>query len=501
LGVFGKIIKENSACFYYPECLPIKEESLGGKQKITANEEKGGKKQENYKTGMFHLANLAKRVFRVYIKIIDMKFVVEGGRPLSGSVELAGAKNAVTKFLVASLLTEEKCFLENAPQIGDREITIELCQSLGSQVASAGSRLEIETPAVKTTEVISLSRRNRIPILTLGPLLARCGEAKVPILGGDKLGPRPVNFHLAALQAMGAEIETTADHYQAKAPNGLRGTYVRLDYPSVGATENILLAAVLAKGRTVIEGAAVEPEIIDLVKLLQNMGAIIELGTDRRIFVDGVKSLHGVTHRIIPDRNEAVSFACLGIATGGEIFLKGAVQEHLITFLNVVRRLGAEYQVTEEGIRFWRANGLKGIEIETDTHPGFMTDWQQPLAILLTQAQGVSIIHETVYEDRFGYTKDLNSMGVDIKVLTKCLGELPCRFKDKGFSHSAVIYGPTPLKAASLRVPDLRAGMAHLIAACIAGGQSEIDNIEEVERGYENIEERLVGLGAKIKRV
>ncbi len=430
-----------------------------------------------------------------------MKFIVEGGRPLSGTIDLAGAKNAVTKVLVASLLTADKCVFENAPQIGDRAITIELCEALGSKVTSVGSRLEIETPIVKTTEVISLSRRNRIPILTLGPLLARCGEAKVPILGGDKLGPRPVNFHLAALEAMGAEIKIAEDYYQAKAPQGLKGAHIQFAYPSVGATENVLLAAVLANGRTVIEGAAVEPEILDLIKMLQNMGAIIELGADRRIFIDGVKKLHGVNHRILPDRNEAVSFACLGIATGGDILIKGAVQEHLITFLNVVRRLGAEYQVTEEGIRFWRANGLKGVEIETDTHPGFMTDWQQPLAILLTQAQGVSIIHETVYEDRFGYLKDLNLMGADIKVLTKCLGELPCRFKDKSCNHSAVIYGPTPLKAAKLRVPDLRAGMAHLIAACIASGQSEIDNIEEVERGYERIEERLVALGASIKRV
>lgn len=432
-----------------------------------------------------------------------MKFIVEGGRPLSGNVELAGAKNAVTKFLVASLLTPEKCVFENAPEIGDREITIELCQALGSHVKSVGSHLEIETPEIKTTEVLSLSRRNRIPILTLGPLLARCGEARVPILGGDRLGPRPVNFHIAALQAMGAEIEMTADHYCGKAPKGLRGAHIKFDYPSVGATENVLLAAVLAKGTTVIEGAAVEPEIIDLVKLLQNMGAIIELGTDRRIFIEGVEKLHGVTHRILPDRNEAVSFACLGIATGGEVFLKGAVQEHLITFLNVVRRMGAEYEVKEDGIRFCppASGGLKGIEVETDTHPGFMTDWQQPLAILLTQAQGVSIIHETVYEDRFGYTKDLNLMGADIKVLSKCLGELPCRFKDKGCAHSAVIHGPTFLKAAKLQVPDLRAGMAHLIAACIASGQSEIDNIEEVERGYQKIEERLVALGAAIKRV
>lgn len=430
-----------------------------------------------------------------------MKFFVKGGQPLEGEIALAGAKNAVTKVLVASLLTGQKCILENVPQIGDLMITVELCQSLGSKVNISGSVMTIETPEIKTTEAISLSRRNRIPILTLGPLLARVGEAKVPILGGDKLGPRPVDIHLSALQAMGAEISVAENYYHARAKNGLKGAYIKLDYPSVGATENTVLAAVLAQGRTVIEGAAVEPEIIDLIKMLQNMGAIIELGADRRIFIDGVKSLHGVKYRVLPDRNEAVSFACLAIATKGDVLVKGAIQDHLITFLNVARRLGAEYEVKENGIRFWRPNNLKGVRVKTDTHPGFMTDWQQPLTILLTQAQGESIIHETVYEDRFGYTKDLNLMGADIKVMAECPADQLCRFQNKGFYHVAIVHGPTKLKAAKLKVPDLRAGMAHLIAACIAEGESEIENIEEIDRGYEKIDERLRLLGAQIERI
>jgi len=206
-----------------------------------------------------------------------------------------------------------------------------------------------------------------------------------------------------------------------------------------------------------------------------------------------------VHHRIMPDRNEAVSFAVLAIATGGDIFVKDAIQEHLITFLNSIRRIGGDYEVRENGIRFWRAGDLKATDIETDTHPGFMTDWQQPLAILLTQAKGVSKIHETIYEDRFGYTKDLNSMGANIKVTKDC-AHPNCRFAGK-FPHCAEITGPTLLSGARLEVPDLRAGMASVTAALIAEGESEISGVEEIDRGYERIDERLKYLGAKIRRV
>mgnify|MGYP001590181102 FL=1 len=270
----------------------------------------------------------------------------------------------------------------------------------------------------------------------------------------------------------------------------------------MGATENTILAAVLAKGKTTLKNAAIEPEIIDLIKMLQNMGAIIGLGTDRTIYIEGVKKLKGVRHKIITDRNEAASFACLAVAgVKNKIKVKGAIHEHLITFLNALRRVGGEYRVEDDGIVFWRGDGLSAIELETDTHPGFMTDWQQPLTILLTQANGVSVVHETVYENRFGYIEDLNFMGANIKVFSKCLGELNCRFNGESYPHSAVISGPTPLKGRSLKVPDLRAGMAHLIAALIAEGESTIDGVEEIDRGYERVDERLNKLGADIKRV
>lgn len=429
-----------------------------------------------------------------------MKFIIRGGRPLEGEITLAGAKNAASKMMVASLLTDEPCTLENVPRIGDIEIAAELCENIGSEIEFLDSKLAIRTPEIIHSRVNELSRRNRIPILALGPLLARVGEAEVPILGGDKLGARPVNLHIKALEALGAEISVNVESYRAVAKNGLHGAEIEFDFPSVGATENAILASVLAKGKTILKNAALEPEIIDLVKMLQNMGAIIELGANRDFYIEGVERLHGVTHRVLPDRNEAVSFACLAIATKGKILVCDAVQEHLITFLNVVRRLGAEYSVVPEGIVFWRANSLKPLTIETAIHPGFMTDWQQPLAVALAQATGKSIIHETIYEDRFGYAKDLNSLGANIEVSRECPANSHCRFNAKGFHHVANISGPTKLRGGNMQVRDLRSGIVNLIAALAAEGESEIEGIEEIDRGYEKIDERLKKLGAEIER-
>jgi UDP-N-acetylglucosamine 1-carboxyvinyltransferase len=431
-----------------------------------------------------------------------MKFIIQGGKPLFGEIRLSGAKMGAPKLMIASLLTDEPCVLENFPDIGDTAITRELLERIGSTVEIAGSTIEITTPEIKNSNVLELSRRNRIPILALAPLLARTGEAEVPVLGGDKIGARPVDIHLEALSKLGAQIQITKNSYHAWAKNGLHGAEIEFRFPSVGATENAILAAVLAEGKTIIKNAALEPEIIELIKILQKMGAIIELCPPRTITIEGVKKLHGVTHRIIPDRNEAVSLACLGIATGGKIFLREAIQEHLITFLNVVRRLGAEYEVTSEGIWFWRPNSLHSLAIQTDVHPGFMTDWQQPLCALLTQANGTSTIHETIYEDRFGYAHDLNEMGADIKISTDCpVNSEPCRFSGKGFYHTATIEGPKELSHANLVVRDLRSGMVDIIAALVANGTSEIEGVEEIDRGYERIDDRLRDLGAEIKRV
>ncbi|MDO8600822.1 MAG: UDP-N-acetylglucosamine 1-carboxyvinyltransferase, partial [bacterium] len=331
-------------------------------------------------------------------------------------------------------------------------------------------------------------------------LLVRTGEAHVPVVGGDRIGPRPVDFHIEALRQMGAEISFDDSLYSAKTM-GLTGQEIYFPYPSVGATQTVLLAAALAKGNTTIHNAAVEPEVKELIRMLQNMGAIIQWETDRRIRVEGVSHLKGVSHRLLPDRLEAASFAIMAIATAGEIFVREAVQDHLLAFLNALRRIGGDYRVEEGGIRFYRNGSLRGVLIETDTHPGFMTDWQQPIAVVLTQAKGNSLIHETVYEDRFGYIEDLKRMGARAEVITDCLGSLPCRFKGKGYNHSCIITGSTPLHGTHIAVPDIRAGMAHVIAALVAEGESVLSGIEHLDRGYEDLDGRLRGLGASIQRI
>jgi len=431
--------------------------------------------------------------------IMDI-FEVEGGNPISGSVLLSGAKNAATKMMAASLLTDEEVVLENYPDLGDTQITAELLSAVGTKITKLNGTVKLITPEIKSYSVPQPTRRNRIPILLLSPLLYRVKYAAVPIMGGDKIGTRPVNFHLQALKEMGAEILETESGYEAHAEQ-LHGATIVLPYPSVGATENIILAGVLARGRTMIINAAVEPEIIDLIKLLQKMGAIIELGAERRIFIEGVAKLHGATHKVMFDRNEAVSFACLGLATGGQVKILGAEQENLLTFLNAVRRIGANYRVDENGIEFEAAAKMQGIHLETDTHPGFMTDWQQPFCVLLTQAWGISVIHETVYENRFGYAETLKKMGADITTFNKCLGELHCRFREMEYAHSCVVRGRAELFGSEIEIPDIRAGMAHLIAAFVAKGTSRVFGIEHLDRGYENLEAKIAGMGGRVRRV
>ncbi len=432
-----------------------------------------------------------------------MYLKIEGPQRVEGEVVISGAKNAASKMMVASLLTEEPVILHNFPRIDEIDIVRELVERMGAKVQIRDHTLVLETPEIVTDEVVGLSRANRISVLALPALLHRKGKAVLPIVGGDRIGPRPVNYHLDALRAMGAEIDESGDKFIAMAPNGLSGTHVKLPYPSVGATENILLAGVLAKGRTVIENAALEPEILDLVMMLQNMGAIIELGTGRVISIDGVDRLRGASHEILPDRMEAASYACMALATGGRIFCRNARQGDMITFLNSVRRIGADYEVMSNGIVFFRKGPMRGIDLETDTHPGFMTDWQQPFTLVLTQCEGTSVVHETVYEDRFGYTRELNRLGAQITVFDKCLGELPCRFRTKRHPHSVIVQGPTPLKSipGTLDIFDIRAGITLVIAALCCEGTTLLKGLEHLDRGYENLLGKLQALGIRAERV
>ncbi len=427
---------------------------------------------------------------------------VRGGRPLGGEVAIYGSKNAATKLMIASLLSDEPSVLRGMPFSADVDITRELCERIGSRVVLAPDRTcRIETPEVLHPLVPELSRKNRIPILALGPLLHRKGVAEVPVLGGCPIGHRPVNFHLAALQKMGAVIERRDRSYFARADE-LRGADISFEYPSVGATENVLLAATLARGTTRIENAAVEPEILNLIEMLRRMGARIDAATERRtIVVEGVRRLGGAEIDVIPDRNEIVSFAAAALATDGDVFMPGVGTEHLGAFLDAVGRAGGRVAATEAGVRFSGERPYRPIEIATGPHPGFMTDWQQPFCVLLTQADGTSIIHETVYEDRLGYTNDLRRMGAAIEVGTECAGTEPCRFSGFGYAHTARIAGPAKLRGSEIAITDIRAGMAHLVAALAAEGASTIRGVEHLDRGYEKIDERLRKLGADIERV
>jgi UDP-N-acetylglucosamine 1-carboxyvinyltransferase len=430
-------------------------------------------------------------------------YLVTGGTPLHGEVGVSGAKNAVTKMLIATLLTTESCVLRNVPLLGDFDLTVKLCKDMGAQVKQVDHTLTIHTPSINKASVSTeVGGLNRIAVLTLGPLLHRCGKAIIPKPGGDRIGPRPVNFHIEGLRKMGATIIEHDGHYECSTAKRLQGVTIKLPFPSVMATENFLIAGSLAKGVTIIENAATEPEIIDLIKFLQKMGAIIEIRVDRRIVVEGVDRLHGASHTLLSDRNEAVSLAIATYLTRGDVYLRGAQQDTLITFLNTLSKMGLRFEIDDEGIRFIGDDKAPpAIALETDVHPGFMTDWQQPFVVLLTQAEGMSVVHETIYEDRFGYTSTLESMGAHVGLYPKCLGEVPCRFREKQYMHSCVVRGPTPLKGTRLYIPDIRAGCSYILAALCAEGTSEIYGIEHIERGYEQLDAKLRSLGAKMERV
>jgi UDP-N-acetylglucosamine 1-carboxyvinyltransferase len=431
----------------------------------------------------------------------ERAYVVRGGKPLCGEVRVSGAKNAATKELVATLLSDSPVVLHNVPDIGDVEVTIEMLNALGVKTSFKDGTVIVDARRIKSPKVSeALSRKNRIPILLLGPLLHRFGTASIPALGGCTIGARPIDFHLESLRKMGANISCEKGYYVATAKR-LHGAVIELLFPSVGATENIMLSAVKAKGTTIIKNAAVEPEIMDLAILLQAMGAIINLDVNRTWVIEGVESLHGAEHRVIPDRIVAASFMVAAALTGGDVFIRDARQADLLAFLNALRRAGVPFEVREDGIRVTGAKKFNPIAIETDVHPGFMTDWQQPFVMLLTQADGVSIVHETVFEDRFGYTEALVKMGAKIQLHRECLGSKPCRYVDHDYSHSAIIVGPTALKAADIVIPDLRAGFSYLIAALIAEGESKLTGVELIERGYEDIIGKLKGLGADIEVV
>ncbi len=419
------------------------------------------------------------------------KFIVTGGVPLHGEVRIAGAKNAVLKMMAAAALTDDRSVLRNVPRISDVGILRGVMTDIGFGVKPLDEDgLEIQASGADWLFVpLEAAMKMRSSFILLGPLLTRFGRVIISNPGGDRIGRRPVDLHVEAMRALGAEIEYKNGYYFAQAPGGLKGARVAFPYVTVMGTENAMLAATLARGSTVIENAAREPEVDDLITMLRGMGAQIERTAPNRLEIQGVDRLHGVEHRVLGDRLEAGTFAMAAAVTGGEVTVRGVDPAHLGAFTDLLTGMGISTQTFAEdggGLRVRGGDGIRPADVETQPYPGFPTDLQAPVAVLMTQADGVSTIHETIYEDRLDYTMELAKMGAVIEVLDE---------------RHASIAGPTPLHGREVEIADLRAGATLILAALAAAETSVISGVEHVDRGYEAIESKLVSLGAQITRI
>ena len=416
------------------------------------------------------------------------KLVIEGGAPLRGEVRIAGAKNAVLKLMAAAALTDAPVTLHNVPKISDVTIMRETMSDIGFDVRRVnGATLTIEAREAKWLFIpLEAAIKIRASFMLLGPLLTRFGRIIIPNPGGDRIGRRPVDFHVAAMEALGAEIEYKNGYYFASAPDGLRGARIHFPSVTVMGTENAVLAATLARGTTVIENAAREPEVDDLIAMLGSMGARIERTAPATLEVEGVERLGGAEHAVIGDRLEAATFAIAAAVTGGSVRLVGVDPAHLDSFLEVADRMGVPHSQTDGALVVGSAASYRPTDVETAPYPGFATDYQAPLAVLMTQADGVSMLHETIYEDRLDYARELIKMGAMIELLDE---------------RRARIAGRTPLHGREVAIADLRAGATLILAALSATDTSVISGVEHVDRGYEQIESKLVALGAQIHRI
>jgi UDP-N-acetylglucosamine 1-carboxyvinyltransferase len=410
---------------------------------------------------------------------------IKGGVPLTGSIAISGAKNAALPLMACGLLTDETLTLTNAARLADLATMTDLLSQHGITVEWQGRAIHLGGKITNNVAPYDIVRKMRASILVLGPLLARVGEARVSLPGGCAIGTRPVDLHLKGLEAMGAKIELDGGYVNASAPQGLHGATIVFPFVSVGATENLLMAASLASGTTTLKNAAREPEITDLARCLIAMGATISgLGTDTLI-IEGVKSLHGATHAILPDRIEAGTYACAAAITGGNLLLENARAADLGAVLHSLRDAGVA--VTEEptGLRVCRANGLHGVDVMTEPFPGFPTDMQAQFMALMAVAEGASMITETIFENRFMHVPELNRMGARINV----------------HGSSAIIRGVKQLSGAPVMATDLRASFSLVLAGLAASGETTIARVYHLDRGYESVEQKLAACGARIERI
>ncbi len=437
------------------------------------------------------------------------KLIIKGGNKLKGEVSILGSKNVALKVLVATCLTSDKVIVRNVPLISDFLVMADIIRSLGGEV-----KLEDHAVSVKLekflSEKISLDKAAEIrtSYMFLAPLLARVGKAIIPNPGGCRIGARPIDRIVDGLKKMGVEIkyDSKDGYFHALAPNGLKGTVYRFSKSTHTGTETMILAAVLAKGKTTLENAAQEPEIDELIGLLNRMGAKIVREKPRNIIIEGVEKLHSAEFIIAPDRNEIVTFAVAALITEGDVLIRNIKRRGLEDFLETMESCGAGIEEKENGIRFFYKGELKPSNITTSFYPGFMTDWQGPWAVLMTKANGASTVHETIYENRFTYVDELKKMGANIEFYKPEVKNPETLYnfniKDDNYKsfHAIRIFGPTPLHNAILTITDLRAGASLVLAALAASGKSVLFDVEHLDRGYEQFEQRLNSLGADIKR-
>ncbi|MDR3562516.1 MAG: UDP-N-acetylglucosamine 1-carboxyvinyltransferase [Negativicutes bacterium] len=415
------------------------------------------------------------------------KLIVDGGRKLSGSVKVSGAKNAVLPIIAASLLGTTLSRLEEIPDLDDVRTIAEVLKYLGAKVsADEPGTLLVDSSELTSCEApYELVRKMRASFLVMGPLLARRGEARISLPGGCAIGTRPIDLHLKGFEAMGAEIELGHGYIEARAPRGLTGARIYLDFPSVGATENIMMAASLAAGQTILENPAEEPEIVDLANYLNAMGGRVRGAGTNMIRIDGVKELKGSTHTVIPDRIEAGTYMVAAAITGGDVWIENALTEHLKPVIAKLKEAGVYIEERVDGVRVRGTGVLKAIDVKTLPYPGFPTDMQAQFMALATVSSGTSVITETVFENRFMHVDELKRMGANIKIE----------------GRSAVVEGVDQLAGCQVKATDLRAGAAMILAGLVAQGETEIGCIHHIDRGYEGIVAKLCGLGASIRRV
>jgi UDP-N-acetylglucosamine 1-carboxyvinyltransferase len=418
--------------------------------------------------------------------VTSERFLIEGGHRLQGAVRVSGNKNAAVHTLAATLLTSDDCRLENVPDIGDVRFMLDIMQALGTKV----ERISPGVLRLNSGDLHSLIAPSELAIslrasfLVMGPLLARFGEAACCPPGGDVIGLRPLDVHLSGFAILGADVRREGDKFVARAPR-LRGSRVFMDYPSVLGTQNLMMAATLAEGATVIVNAAAEPEVASLAEMLNAMGARVCGAGGHTIQIEGVQGLHGTSHRLIPDRIEAGTFAIAAAITKGEVEIEEGLASHLDALVWKLRESGVEVEETEAGLRVRRRGPLRAVNAQAVPYPGLPTDLQAPMSVLLTQAQGVSFIYERVFDNRLLYVGELRKMGAE--VVTS--------------GTTAIVSGPTPLIGVSVRALDIRAGAALVLAGLAAQGWTEISDIYHLDRGYEALDQKLRSLGAVIKRV